>query len=47
MSDKNVVYVKEKKRWNIGGFIVFILSIIALGYILDLFNGTIGLISGF
>lgn len=46
-SDKNVVYVKEKRRWNIGGFIMLILSIIAFFFILDLFNGTIGLINGF
>ena len=44
MSEKHVVYVKEKKRWNIGGFIILILSIIALGYILDLFNDTMELI---
>lgn len=47
MSEKHVVYVKEKRRFHIGRIIIFILSIIALGYILDLFNDTIGLISGF
>ena len=28
MSDKKVIYVKEKRRWNIGGFIILILSTI-------------------
>lgn len=44
MSEKKVIYVKEKRRWNIGGFIILILSIIAFGYILNLFNDTMKLI---
>jgi len=44
MSDKKVVYVKEKRRWSIGRFIILILSIIAFGYIYNLFNDTMELI---